>query len=121
MSTFMTDCELLERAAKAAGLRYTKPYAGYSGALGLALEDSVGRYISDWGPLTNDRDALRLAVQLGLRVKVVKDDHAEVDSGDDNSPLCWQAVTNARDIYAATRRAIVRAAVEISQATGETP
>ena len=33
-----------------------------------------------WMPLTDDGDALRLAVKLGLRVKVEKNDHAEVDN-----------------------------------------
>ena len=52
----MTDRELLELAAKAAGIRYIKPTADYSGALGLALCDEHSRIGRDWSPLTDDRE-----------------------------------------------------------------
>ena len=107
-----TDRELLELAAKAAGLR-VRTWDGHSGAM-CAIDDD--RHGLMWMPLTDDGDALRLAVKLGLRVKVEKNDHAEVDNGDDLAPMCWQAVANGQDIYVATRRAIVRAAAAIGKA-----
>lgn len=101
-----TDRELLEMAAKAARYQYAK-HGGY-----IVVDGIPG----NWNPLTDDGDALRLAVKLGLRVKVEKNDHAEVDNGDDLAPMCWQAVANGQDIYVATRRAIVRAAAAIGKA-----
>ena len=103
----MTDRELLELAAKAAG--YPPEWHG-----SIKIETANGA--RKWSPLEDDGDALRLAVNLGLRVKVEQDAHAEVDSGNDNSPMCWQAAQKGKDIYAATRRAIVRAAAEIGKA-----
>ena len=101
-----TDRELLEMAAKAARYQYAK-HGGY-----IVVDGIPG----NWNPLTDDGDALRLAVKLGLRVKVEKNDRAEVDDGNNNSPVCWQAVNTRGDIYAATRRAIVRAAAEVGKA-----
>ena len=48
----MTDRELLERAAKAAGYEYAK-HGGY-----IVVDGIPG----NWNPLTDDGDALRLAV-----------------------------------------------------------
>ncbi len=101
-----TDRELLEMAAKAARYQYAK-HGGY-----IVVDGIPG----NWNPLTDDGDALRLAVKLGLRVKVEKNDHAEVDNWDDLAPMCWQVVANGQDIYVATRRAIVRAAAAIGEA-----
>jgi hypothetical protein len=94
----MIDRELLEAAAKAAGIE-------------LWLDDHgvpwMGGDKCVWNPLTDDGDALRLAVRL------------EID-------LCFGAnyviadgvqqptVNNACDPYAAVRRAIVRAAAELA-------
>lgn len=66
-----------------------------------------------WNPLTDDGDALRLAVKLGLDV-----DHF----GNSEVVEAWVvgiqpcAVEYNSDRYAATRRAIVRAAAEIGKA-----
>ena len=120
-----SDHELLELAARAAGFLL----CGYSW-IGENEDDEECEILeaafvkhhqeqelaSKWNPLTDDGDALRLAVKLGLRVKVEKNDHAEVDNGDDLAPVCWQAVANGQDIYVATRRAIVRAASQASKA-----
>lgn len=105
-----TDCELLELAAKAAGIfDSVDPIAvGPNGA--LLIRGNVW-----WDPLTDDGDAFRLQVKLGLRVVCVGLDHAEVDRGTDDSRITWQAVHNACDPYAATRRAITRAAAEIGR------
>ena len=111
----MTDRELLELAAKAAGLRYIKPSADYSGALGLALCDEHGRLGQDWSPLADDGDALRLAVALMVSVEISEHEastYAYAGSGERVYAMeLWR-----QDKNAATRRAIVRAAAEIGKA-----
>jgi hypothetical protein len=102
----MTDRELLELAAKAAGLGFTVPVFGVPPFMGLRL---IGGAL--WNPLTDDGDALRLAVRLRMTVKVT-DYGAEAYK--DN--LFW-LVTFDEDITVETaaRRAIVRAAAEIGR------
>lgn len=108
----MQDKELLELAAKAAGLT-VHTWEGHTGAM-CAISDV--RHGAMWMPLRDDGDALRLAVNLKMRmgidaipvgyVVVISDDKSRVD-------------THERigvDPYAATRRAIVRAAAEIGKA-----
>ena len=102
-----TDRELLELAAKAAGLR-VRTWDGHSGAM-CAIDDD--RHGLMWMPLTDDGDALRLAVKTGepfvVRSRCVTtmgglmEDFDPAVSGDD---------------LRATRRAIVRAAAEIGKA-----
>ena len=117
----MDDRTLLELAAKAAGLE------GYSNSVGsgpiyrkfhTGLQDWVR-----WNPLTDDGDALRLAVRLHISI-------------DHNKPACQQRyvvaercgcemmyepvcavedVDDETDRDAATRRAIVRAAAEMAK------
>ena len=95
----MEDRELLESAAKAAGMTLT--LGGYKGA---QRSDENGRV---WNPLTDDGDALRLAVACCLPLDI-EDYQTLVD------PLgIYELHTN--DPYAATRRAIVRAAAEIGR------
>ena len=111
----MTDRELLELAAKAAGLKIDKsPYNG--GGVGNDGFDAFGRAVLDWhngttwNPLTDDGDALRLAVQLKMDVKQWQDNSIAV--------VVWDkyAIEDATgDRYAATRRSIVRAAAEIGR------
>ena len=59
----MTDHELLEMAAKAAGYEI-KRYSERCGAV-ECLVDGVSMW---WDPLTNDGEALRLAVKLGIHI-----------------------------------------------------
>lgn len=61
-----------------------------------------------WNPLTDDGDALRLAVKMGLEVGFEGDNFVFADG------TCSEFLTP--DPYAATRRAIVRAAAEIGRA-----
>jgi hypothetical protein len=107
----MTDRELLEAAAKAAGFaNYTMRGDSVFVETGAARGDA-GYY---WNPLTDDGDALRLAVKLRLTVNCSYDEVA----------LCGQEFTqkevfieyNKEDANAATRRAIVRAAAELGKA-----
>ena len=112
----MTDRELLELAAKAAGIKKNdSPYNG--GGYGNDGFDCMGNMVLNWhnnekwNPLTNDGDALRLAVQLSIDVLTPDDDNKSgVFYGTEE---LWEDATN--DPYAATRRAIVRAAAEIGK------
>jgi len=90
----MTDRELLEAAAKAAGIRIDKSSTNGGGA-GNTGFDLCGNAVLDWhngvtwNPLTDDGDALRLAVKLCICI--------------------------GADSQAATRRAIVRAAAAMAK------
>ena len=124
----MTDRELLELAAKAAG--YKKYYANYLGRLSfVSYEDTyynpekeclvTGIKNRDWNPLTDDGDALRLLVKLSQPDSGVT---LMLNSRFGSSGFA-QCITNDRviapdefmgdDPCAATRRAIVRAAAAI--------
>jgi hypothetical protein len=100
----MSDRELLEAAAKAAGMNIEWQPCGW------AHNNETG---CEWNPLTDDGDALRLAVKLRLTVNCSYDDVT----------LCGQEFTqkevflerNGEDPLAATRRAIVRAAAAIGK------
>jgi hypothetical protein len=118
----MTDRELLEEAANAAGLTSTDDMR----ILWLAKQAEQGRELSrldvaaciashggdfGWNPLTDDGDALRLAVKLRLelgfgvpgRVYAFKRGGFKEEAGEPIEP----------DENAATRRVIVRAAAAI--------
>lgn len=99
----MTDRELLEMAAKAAGI---SP-AGFDGHNVGWYQPSTGK-VGAWNPLTDDGDALRLAVKLGLWIHIGTY-YVAID-GTHIEEACGQ------DLCAATRRAIVRAAAEIGKA-----
>ena len=103
----MTDRELLELAAKAADM----------GRVSNGVLTGVTMYKTDdgwveWDPLTDDGDALRLAVRLGLLLDTIR-------RGFKEGNVCAVHSTGAfyepkqPDPYAATRRAIVRAAADI--------
>lgn len=100
----MNDRELLELAAKAAGIEYnTKANTPqYNDMLTL---DTAARF---WRPLDDDGDALRLAVKL--RLTVLESSVRKPDGGVVNV-----FPGEAEDRHAATRRAIVRAAAEIGR------
>lgn len=118
----MTDRELLELAALAAGLKIDKsPYNG--GGRGNNGFDVNGNVVLDWhncktwNPLADDGDALRLAVKLNMCVTVTKAgsyaEHYEHNNANSSE-------MGSKDPCAATRRAIVRAAAEIGKSmTGQ--
>lgn len=100
----MSDRELLGLAAKAAGYKDAK-HKNMEGWGEFRYGFSEAMWLPDreeyWNPIQDDGDALRLAVKLNL----------------------WDAIRAAHrllggeaDMYAATRRAIVRAAAEIARA-----
>jgi hypothetical protein len=103
----MTDRELLTLAAKAAGY-WSAEYQCVDNLPHLG-----------WNPLTDDGDALRLAVKLDIDFYM---------GADSEGPEAWAGyylpgrenrkhacVSVGDDPYAATRRAIVRAAAEIGR------
>lgn len=103
----MTDRELLEAAAKAVGIEIN--WVRNSGCY-YYENPETGHEIFD--PLTDDGDALRLAVKLGIEVtpfNTSKVTRSRVLRSID-SDICE---AHEGDPYAATRRAIVRAAAEI--------
>lgn len=147
----MSDRELLELAAKAAGVFLTpqtmaEVFPGFEwnegdwtiftdhGAEGTVAwkgEDGkpAGTARKHWNPLTDDGDALRLAVSLGIKVVPYPifghEKHCVIASrrwwsppeDDDNTYIGPEVIeVYGDDPYAATRRAIVRAAAEIGRA-----
>ncbi len=110
----MNDRELLELAAKAAGLPH-KWNAFWSGFYVLREDGSWDREV--WNPLADDGDALRLAVKLHLRVVFhpVLRQAIVMEYHDTNHEWLENVEDHNHDPYAATRRAIVRAAAEIEK------
>lgn len=106
MSEQITDRELLELAARAA--RYTWVNFGESGAWWHDNPDLA----RPWNPLTDDGDALRLAVKLRFHLAI----ESNVSSAWLGGMRCWNTEQHNDDDYAATRRAIVRAAAEVGKA-----
>lgn len=96
----MDDRELLELAAKAAGLPWDQ----------WVIDGN-----DSWNPLTDDGDALRLAVKLkfALYPPECEEDGATVSApGEDG---IWHIEDRTDDPHADMRRAIVRAAAEIGR------
>ena len=116
----MDDKELIERAARAAGITgwwYEEwKCLVYMGAPAVINN----RTVSIWSPLTNDGDALQLAVKLGLCVSIDTENHcAEARftlPGKLSSDYCVEDSNSAP--VAATRRAIVRAAAAMADNQG---
>lgn len=115
----MSDRELLELAAKAAGieLRWHPDGTAYSDA-------RCAGYWGVWNPLADDGDALRLMVWLRLHARQfpVLDDGFDAPLGmvevwrvDDDDPMHVEFLRSGDDRLVATRRAIVRAAAEIGR------
>jgi hypothetical protein len=93
-----TDRELLQFAAKAAG-EWPSP-------------EPFEHILSRWNPLTDDGDAFRLSVKLNITVR--RSD--EYDASYAVAPYDPTLISETdADPYAATRRAIVRAAAEIGR------
>lgn len=104
----MTEREILELAAKAAGLHVIGRRDE-----GLLIRSDGCKTGYDWNPRNDDGDALRLAVKLDIHIH---------PCSDEKETLCWfvqsEPITELYndDPYAATRRAIVRAAAEVGKA-----
>ena len=107
----MNDRELLEAAAKAAGLE------SYSNELGRGpIYRKYHQGLQDWvrwNPLTDDGDALRLAVTL--RIDVWYPGNGAVQARYMGAWIQTEVFYEDTDECAATRLAIVRAAAEIGK------
>lgn len=130
----MSDRELLELAAKAAGMTVNKRAQADRDACGAGY---IGLWIPEhstcWNPLTDDGDALRLAVKLRIDFYISNmnglsertEENAVVchayNPSIPSSRLCLLHEPFGTDDTAATRRAIVRAAAEIGKALTATP
>lgn len=105
-----TDRELLERAAKAAGLSIDKTETN-GGGRGNTGFDMMGNAVLDWhnnvrwNPLTDHGDALRLMAKLGIQASVCLGFQAEATDDEAVQCLC---------------RAIVRVAAAIATKGGAT-
>ena len=109
----MTDKELLEYAAKAAGIELDWDIPPNSNSpWSITGEGDERGSAAEWNPLTDDGDALRLAVKLNLTVKI---DLHEIEVFDTDGCLVSVPLEKQDDPYAATRRAIVRAAAAIGE------
>lgn len=101
----MSDRKLLEMAAKAAGFNLewqdNKPHIG----------DWLRR--EWWNPLTDDGDALRLAVKLNIGISRSDKRFEKVRTAFISDFELFSSTDE--DVYAATRFAIVRAAAEIGK------
>jgi hypothetical protein len=106
-----TDRELLELAAKAAGVEITGQWSNDDRMYAKTYEGW-------WNPLVDDGDALRLAVKLHLEIDhnhPLDDDDAwvmAIPNGLMTGPM--EEIDGESYRLAATRRAIVRAAASMA-------
>jgi hypothetical protein len=110
----VSDRGLLELAAKAAGYGevWTLDSDPDTFYIGPRYTGGAPKY-RVWNPLTDDGDALRLAVKLGLTTaQLITNREVEVNDYDETVLI---SEFDGPDPYAATRRAIVRAAAEIGR------
>lgn len=124
-----SDLGILELAAKAAGMKLGQYADGWhwvnDGPRGAGIykidpnQSPVGnprfRFLY-WNPLTDDGDALRLAVKLRLDIAFVGTTLVEVcwfDQSAFTTRFAEESINDAQGEREATRRAIVRAAAEI--------
>ena len=107
----MNDRELLKLAAKAAGISVWTDIDGNHFS-----SNDIGAAECPWNPLTDDGDALRLAVKLKIDLRNFHSDEVAAQFKLPDQ-LGWSEHSEDRstDPYAATRRAIVRAAAEIGK------
>jgi hypothetical protein len=109
----MNDRELIEAAAKATGME-------------IVQFDVMGNAVLDWynnvrwNPLTDDGDALRLAVKLKLEIFTGQGPNGDITTvcAPQEFDLESCGERHGNDAIAATRRAIVRMAAEIGKEMG---
>ena len=110
----MTDKELLVLAAKAAGIEIVDGEHGEIVRVYYTDPNNGLSRFTNWNPLTDDGDALRLAVKLEMDIDVCfASESTWTMSGYDDG--CGISEQHNGDPYAATRRAIVRAAAELGR------
>jgi hypothetical protein len=96
----VSDRELLELAAEAAGLAWE-----WNACAGSIEHIPKGyRFYVKWNPLTDDGDAFRLAIKLNLLVEYFPDFESEMSD-----------IRYSEDPQQAARRAVVNAAAQIGK------
>lgn len=115
----MEDRELLEMAAKACNMdlphwvdQNNDEDSAHYGEPCLCGDLAGKPYeVDSWNPLTDDGDALRLAVKLGFTIST--EEEAVIMC--DRLPTIIVVKHHGEDCYSAVRHAIVRAAAEIGR------
>lgn len=119
------DREMLEMAAKAAGISHLLGAWFDDGRQAGFLSGRLGNGRSVWNPITDDGDALRLAVKLRLSIdhNHPADQQHWVAADRNGCEGCYAPVSCVEDDFedesqrsSATRRAIVRAAAAVGEA-----
>lgn len=117
----MTDRELLEAAARVAGIEGT--FFGSDNPIHTGIYQSRGEYY--WNPLVSDSEALRLAIQLRISIEFGDDSDcgpnfmAGYFKPDGRVAYAIEYERVEQDAREATRRAIVRAAAALAGAGNE--
>ena len=119
----MNDRDLLERAAKLMQRQGDRSFANFDvleDGSGVCLELGCkrGAITSYWKPLTDNSDAFQLAVELRIELFFFPDRVETHVAGERIPPvkvISREPLNN--NPYAATRRAIVRAAAAIGEST----
>ena len=110
----MTDKELLEYAAKAAGVKWVDETFPYEEFGRMMVDFGNGNF--EWNPLDNNDHAFWLAIKLRLMISWHEPRDLRViwwREGTRNEVR--ETWTEAHDSCACSRRAIVRAAAEIGK------
>lgn len=107
-----TDRELLELAATATGVECDEK-SPFTSESQYDLYNGIHTVDLPWNPLTDDGDALRLAVKLGMTISSFPAG-ARVRYQNRLLDTC-EVEETGDDAHAATRRAIVRAAAAIGE------
>lgn len=115
----MDNRELLEMAAKAAGIagKWTDHYCGdyyseYNGIRGIIVRNEVGND-SVWNPLEDDGDCARMEAKLKLNVEWCGS-HV-MATASEGSERCSEHFIGYEDDQAARRMASLRVAAEIGR------
>ena len=109
----MSDRELLELAAKAAGMANN----GFTSGRGLHVSGEPEYDGGWWNPLADDGDALRLAVKLRLEVEWRNDGRVSAFKAAHCNEEALRPIfeSSRENVEANLRRAIVRAAAELGR------
>lgn len=116
----MSDRELLELAARAA---FIKVDGWYSDENEFWADIGGPDKVTEWNPLTDDGDALRLSTKLHMDIyhyHLDQDPHIAVHAPRNEYGVIEDYASHP-NIESATRRAIVRAAAEIGKTMTDAP
>lgn len=113
----MNDRELLELAAKAAGHLLGPEWNCYSSGIWINGNGRGDGFL--WNPLTDDGDALRLAIDLQMEMMLRLDSDSVMtyfEVGHNGLNVAERPSEHGGDVHAAVRMAFVRSAAEIGKA-----